>query len=145
MICKAVITDILPGKLKVKTLQAASGCAGCSVAQSCCSSKPQARTSRATVPVDDASAYHTGQEIYLEQCGMSRLPMIIYGVVVPVVILTLLVIAFIDNADPTLGITLGIIALALYFLAMRKLHAPLSGKPRWRIKSPGNMSTPGGC
>lgn len=145
MICKAVITKILPGKLKVKTIQAAAGCCGCSVAQSCCSSKPQARTSQVTVLVDDVSAYHTGQEIYLEQCGMTRWPMIIYGILIPVVILALLVVAFIDNSDPTLGITLGIIALALYFLAMRKLHAPLSGQPKWRIKSPGDMSTAGGC
>lgn len=60
--------------------------------------------------------------------------MLIYGVVLPIVILALLIAAFLDNEDPTLGITLGIIAVALYFLAMRKLHAPLSPRPRWQVR-----------
>lgn len=142
MICKAVITKILPGKLRVKTLQAASGCSGCSVAQSCCSSKTSARTSYLTVAVTDAAPYHVGQEIYLEQCGTTRLPMILYSVVIPVVILALLIVAFLDHSDPTLGTTLGISAVALYFIAMRKLHAPLSPRPLWRVKTPGNQTSP---
>lgn len=142
MICKAVIIKILPGKLRVKTLQAASGCSGCSVAQSCCSSKTSARTSYLTVAVTDAAPYHVGKEIYLEQCGTTRLPMILYSVVIPVVILALLIVAFLDHSDPTLGTTLGIIAVALYFIAMRKLHAPLSPRPIWRVKTPGGTSRP---
>lgn len=68
--------------------------------------------------------------------------MILYSVVIPVVILALLIVAFLDHSDPTLGTTLGIIAVALYFIAMRKLHAPLSPRPLWRVKTPGITPMP---
>ena len=142
MICKATITAISKGRLKVKTLTAASGCGDCNLAQSCCSSKPSSTVSRFTVKVADTTPYKIGQEIYLEQSGVTRKPMLIYAVIIPLIILALLVIAFLDHSDPTLGTTLGIIAVALYFIAMRKLHAPLSPHPLWRVKTPGNQTSP---
>ena len=68
--------------------------------------------------------------------------MILYSVVIPVVILALLIVAVLAHSEPTLGPTLGIIAVALYFIAMRKLHAPLSPRPLLRVKTPGGPSRP---
>ena len=50
--------------------------------------------------------------------------MILYSVVIPVVILALLIVAFLDHSDPTLGTTLGIIAVALYFIACLLYTSP---------------------
>ncbi len=133
MICKATITGVSRGRLKVKTLGASSGCCGCGFAQSCCSSK-QTAAARYTVRVDDTSPYKLGQEIYLEQAGVTRRPLVIYGVVVPLAVLALMIVAFIGNEDPTLGTAAGIIAVALYFLVMRRLRVPLSPRPQWRVR-----------
>lgn len=102
-------------------------------------------TSSFSVRVDDTSCYKPGQEIYLEQAGVTRRPLIIYGVFIPVIILALLIFAFIDNEDPTLGMAVGVIALALYFLVMRKLHAPLSPRPCWKVRKAGEVSSSGSC
>lgn len=107
-------------------------CAGCSLA-SCCNAGNDEKKAVTVTFNPEVKNYTKGDMINIESVPRWYEHNIIWACIIPLIILVACIFTFIHKSDNTLGATIGVIIIAIYFLLLRTFKSSLKRTMRWKI------------
>lgn len=130
---KASIISVEPDTVTVRVIDG-EACDACKLAGCCGSGKSPAAELR--ISTNRAFRYKTGDIVEVETAPNALGKAILWGFILPVIILVGAIMAFAGASDATLGAAVGLICVAIYFLILRMLRHRLSDSVQWRLREP---------
>lgn len=131
---RAKIISVHGNTLTARIIDGGS-CETCRLA-GCCSSTPGTPAADIRLHSHAPQDYEPGDTVTVELAPRAMGRAMVWSFVVPLILLAAGILSFGSAKDPTLGATVGIVAVAVYFLVLRIVRGRISRHVRWRLVEP---------